>query len=131
MPTLENLLRYAAIPLLAGIGIATVFAANEGTSAESGPVRCGVETVRQGNMLALEAKFVADTAVSGDYQLRLAASGAGGNSNINQGGYFSANAGEVVTLGRMTVNANSNINLDFTVSANGARFDCDRVEALR
>lgn len=131
MLTFENLLRYAAIPLLAGIGIATVFAAHEGTGAESGPVRCGVETARQGNMLALEAKFVADMAVNGDYQLRLAASGAGGNSNISQGGPFSAHAGEVVTLGRLMVNASSNIDLDFTVSANGARLDCGSLEALR
>jgi len=131
MTSIDTLLRYAAIPLLAGIGIATVVATSEGNSAESGPLRCGIEAIQQGGMLALEAKFVADSAVSGDYQFRVAASGAGGNSNVSQGGYFSAAPGEIVTLGRMTVNAGSQLNLDFTVSANGSRLNCGQVDALR
>lgn len=109
-----------ALISMAAIG-STGFA-NSGTgSAEAG---CEILASRAGSGLALEAVFHAEQSVSGSYQLSVQSVGSGNRTNINQGGGFSARAGEVLTLGRSNVGGASAYDVALTVDAGGTTVKC-------
>lgn len=111
-----------ALLALGGAGVA----ASTVGSAENGGLACGVSTQNAHNMLTLEGVVQSVEAISGEYRFALKSSGAGGSSNISQGGQFSTRAGESVSLGKMTVNAGSNTNIDFSITTGGRKYDCSQ-----
>ncbi|SMQ66503.1 hypothetical protein SAMN06295905_1502 [Devosia lucknowensis] len=95
--------------------------ANGGSSAG---LDCGINSQTQGGMIAIEAVVNSPVALSGEYRLSLNSHGNGGSSNINQGGAFTAAAGTPLALGKVMVNAGSEIDIDFTITHGGKEFDC-------
>lgn len=106
---------------LAALGIAGV-AANANTPAHG--LACGVSTVDERGMLTVEGVLQSPTALSGDYRFALKSQGGGGSSNVSQGGPFSIAPETRVSLSKVTVNAGSTLDIDFTVTAGGQEFDC-------
>lgn len=124
-------LRVIAIPVLLGLGLIGA-AANASLAKSASPTLCGINAQSSGGMIALQAAFKSDVAVNGSYQLRIVTSGPGGNSNVSQGGGFSAAANDVVTLGQVSVNSGSTYQVDFKVNANGVDLDCSQeIASLR
>jgi hypothetical protein len=111
-----------ALLALGGAGVA----ASTTSGADNGGLACGVSTQTAGGMLTLEGVVQSPEAISGEYRFALKSSGGGGSTNINQGGQFSATAGMPVSLGKVTVNAGANIDLDFNVTFGGRKYDCSQ-----
>jgi hypothetical protein len=121
LPTLGAL----TFPLVIGLGLSGL-AVTSGTAGTAGnsAIQCGVLANTENGMLVLEGTLLSPTDVVGDYSFAFTSSGQAGSSNIRQGGGFSAAADAVTTLGRVTINAGSNYDVDFTVNANGQTLDC-------
>lgn len=113
----------SAFAVIAALGVAG-FAAN--ASAANPDFTCGVSTTAKGGMVAIEGRLLSPTPLSGDYRFALKSSGNGGTSNISQGGPFSAAPNSEVLLGNVMLNANARFNVDFTITADGKKFDCSQ-----
>lgn len=120
----------AGIFALVALGTAGV-AANANGTTQSADLSCGVSTVTESGMLVVEGVFQSPTALNGEYRFALKSMGAGGSTNVSQGGQFSAAAGTAISLGKVMVNAGSSVDVDFTVSADGKRLDCSTPLAVR
>lgn len=117
--------------IILGLVVATL-AASVGLANSAGDTQCGIATSTQGGMLALEGTILSPVALSGEYRFAIQSSGNGGSSNISQGGYFTANANEATPLGKVLINAGSNYNVVFDVTAGGKKIDCDQdIASLR
>jgi len=110
-----------ALLVLGGAGMA----ANAYGAAADG-LACGVSTSNANGMLSVEGVLQSPEALTGDYRFALKSQGAGGSSNINQGGQFSATPGMPVSLGKVSVNAGANIEVDFTITTGGKKYDCSQ-----
>lgn len=84
-------------------GLIAVGAASSTTSAGSDGVRCEIAVEQQAGRITLEGFVDAASNVSGSYELLVSQSGGGGNSNIKQGGEFSAGAGSRTPLGTVVL----------------------------
>ncbi len=111
------------IGLLAFGALALAGAAAHATSNDA-DLNCGISTQTERGLLAIEGIVESPTALSGEYRFALKSQGAGGTSNISQGGHFSVAPGAPVSLGKVMVNAGASIDVDFTISADGKRLDC-------
>jgi hypothetical protein len=120
----------AGLFALAALGTAGV-AANANSTTQSADLNCGVSTATESGMLVVEGIFQSPTGLSGEYRFALKSVGAGGSTNVSQGGQFSAAAGTAVSLGKVMVNAGASIDVDFSVSADGKSLDCSSPLALR
>lgn len=107
--------------VIAALAAGTVFA-NPATST----VQCGVAKTTQQGMLALEGTILSPTALSGEYRFAIQSASNGGSSNISQGGYFEAAAGQATPLGKVMLNAGSSYNVVFDVTAGGQKIDCNQ-----
>lgn len=110
-----------ALLVLGGAGMA---ANAYGTAADG--LACGVNTSNANGMLSVEGVLQSPEALTGEYRFALKSQGAGGSSNINQGGQFSATPGMPVSLGKVSVNAGANIEVDFTITTGGKKYDCSQ-----
>ncbi len=117
----------AAFLALGGAAIA----ANASGDNLAGGLACGVSTATEGRMLVIEGVLQSPQAISGDYRFALKSSGNGGSSNISQGGQFSATPGTPVTLGKVMLNSGSHIDVDFTITSAGQKYDCSQQLATR
>ncbi|MEX3017494.1 curli-like amyloid fiber formation chaperone CsgH [Gymnodinialimonas hymeniacidonis] len=85
------------------------------------PIACVITAEAQGSMLTLAPVVQASEAVSGIYSLRVEGPG----TRLNQGGPFSARAGETVTLGRMmTSGSASSLDAELTLTIDGREYRC-------
>lgn len=110
-------------------GLAVIGAAGMAIGASATPVSdlaCGISTETKNGMMAIEGVVQSPEAFAGEYRFALKSSGAGGNTNIRQGGAFTVPANDLVTLGRVMVNAGSNLDIDFTVTMDGQTLDCSQ-----
>ena len=82
--------------------------------------RCALATDATGGGTAVTARLDAREAVAGTYALRVRSGGA----VIDQGGDFSARAGETVTLGEATLGGSGAVEGDLTVTAGGRTTTC-------
>ena len=87
---------------------------------------CGVSKQTSGGMLAMEGVLQSPEALHGEYRFAVKSSGGGGSSTINQGGQFAASPGMPVSLGKVTINAGSAVDVDFTITAVGQKYDCSQ-----
>ena len=108
---------------IAALGIAGA-AANANSSPQGSDLACGINTVTEHGMLAIEGVLQSPTALSGEYRFALKSQGAGGSTNIRQGGQFSAAAGTALSLGKVMVNADADVDIDFVITTNGKQLDC-------
>lgn len=116
------------IGAMAALGI--VAAALGLTSAIANPATasstCGVLTSTQNGMLLIQGMVLSPVALDGVYQFRVQSSGTGGNSNISQGGTFTAPADQETVLGQVMINAGTDHKIALDVTANGKKLDCDQ-----
>jgi hypothetical protein len=114
-----------------GLGLATLAAtsgiASAGTTAGAGTssTSCGVLTSTHNGMLVIQGSILSPVPLQGSYHFKVQSSGGGGNSNISQGGDFSAVANQQTTLGQVMINTGSKYQVDLDVTADGKRLDCD------
>lgn len=86
----------------------------------AGPVACSVNVETSGRTLVLEPVVQANEAVAGIYQLRVEGPG----TRMNQGGPFSARAGQTVELGRLMMSASGNLDAELTLTIDGREYRC-------
>ena len=92
-----------------------------GHAQAAAPIACVITAEASGNMLTLAPVVQATDAVSGTYSLRVEGPG----TRLNQGGPFSARAGETVTLGRtMTSGSASSVDAELTLTIDGRDYRC-------
>ena len=108
-----------------GLVVATL-AASAGLANSGGAALCGITASAERGMTALEGTILSPVALSGEYRFAIHSSGNGGSSNISQGGYFTANANQATPLGKVLINAGSNYSVQFDVTADGKKIDCDQ-----
>lgn len=114
-----------------GLVVATLAASAGLANSTDTTTQCGVATSTERGMLALEGTILSPVALSGEYRFAIQSSGNGGSSNISQGGYFTANANEATPLGKVLINAGSNYDVVFDVTAGGKKITCDQDIASR
>ena len=113
-----------AVPLALGLGLAGIAISAGQAESTGGPVRCEILTDTQNGMVAMQGVIHTDAAISGSYRFRVASAGGGGNSNISQGGNFSAGPDDAVTLGQVMLGANAVYDASLEVTSNGATIKC-------
>lgn len=85
------------------------------------PVACVININTTGRGLTLEPLVQATDAVSGMYQLRVEGPG----TRMNQGGPFSARAGQTVELGRMQMSGSAaSLDAELTLTIDGREYSC-------
>ena len=93
--------------------------------ADDEPFHCEVRTSYRNGMTMLEGVVESDEALSGRYQFRVVSAGRSGSSNIQQGGQFSVDADETVTLGRVSLGGSSaDYDATLTVTLDGVTTEC-------
>ncbi|WP_196259259.1 curli-like amyloid fiber formation chaperone CsgH [Pelagibacterium limicola] len=107
----------AAIGAVAGTGFAH-------STIETDVVGCEVLANAAGGGFALEAVYHAEASQQGSYQFSVQSVGGSSRTNINQGGGFSALAGETVTLGRVTVGGAAAYDVTLKIDAGGKSVEC-------
>ncbi|SEP98764.1 hypothetical protein SAMN05428969_1423 [Devosia sp. YR412] len=120
-----------SIPSSSAIALGLVIAAIAATSglANSGgsdTIQCGIAESHQNGMQALEGTLTSPVAVSGEYRFAIQSASNGGSSNISQGGFFSANANEITTLGKVMLNSGAKNTVVFDVTVDGKKIDCNQ-----
>lgn len=85
------------------------------------PIACAININSANGLLNVEPVIQATQAVSGIYQLRVEGPG----TRMNQGGPFSARAGETLELGRMmTSGSASSLTAEMTLTIDGRTYSC-------
>ncbi|MBO6719964.1 MAG: hypothetical protein JJ913_18570 [Rhizobiaceae bacterium] len=120
-----------AAPALIGLAIAGAAYASGGSDGNQGSSLCEIKASASGSMVSLSGVFVADGAISGSYRFQVTSVGGSGNTNIRQGGGFSAGAGEEVTLGSVMLGGyGAQYDASLEITAGGETFTCsERVGA--
>ena len=115
-----------AATLLLGAGAAATSVGAGQAGSSGGPVHCEIQATTSGGMVTLQGVVRADKAVSGSYTFRVESAGGSGNSDISQGGDFSARAGDPATLGQVMLGGNGSIyDARLEVTAGGRTYRCD------
>ncbi len=115
------------------LGIAAAGAAYASSDdGDTGPAICQIKATQQGSMISLEGVVLADSAVTGTYRFQIASVGGSGNTNIRQGGGFSAGAGDEVTLGKVMVGGyGASYDASLEVTLGGETYQCsERVGSI-
>jgi hypothetical protein len=114
-----------AAPALIGLGAAG-FAASAGQAGSTvEPVRCEIQATAANGMIALEGILHTDVALTGSYVFKVKSSGGGGSSNIQQGGYFTADPAHPATLGTVMLgNSGGTYNASLEITSNGKTLAC-------
>lgn len=117
-----------SLPQTIGIGALTLLAtvaaqAGIGGAQDKG-FACGIAATAQKGMLTLEGTVLSPAALEGSYRFSLRSSGGGGNSDISQGGVFSAQPNQPALLGRMAINAGANYEAVLELETGGKRIVC-------
>ena len=109
----------AAIILAAAAGTGFAYSTQETANAA-----CEVLASASGGGFAIEAVYHAEMAGAGTYRLSVQSAGGGNRTNINQGGGFSAWAGETVTLARVNVGGAAAYDVTLSIDAGGHPLEC-------
>ncbi|GLQ52824.1 curli-like amyloid fiber formation chaperone CsgH [Devosia nitrariae] len=115
-----------ALPVLAGLG-GTALAIDAGVAQTQGPLTCAIDVNPKNQMVEIEGVVLADTSISGSYSFEVKSRGPSGNSNIRQGGGFTAEAGKPATLGKVMLgSAGASYDVKLDIDANGESVTCDQ-----
>ena len=106
------------------ISAETADVTREAHAQSAAPIACSLAIGTANGLLAIEPTIQATTAVSGIYQLRVEGPG----TRMNQGGPFSARAGQTVELGRMlTSGSAASLDAEMTLTIDGQTYRCPTV----
>lgn len=87
--------------------------------------RCEIRAEPNGRGVVLEGLVFADVPLSGSYRFRVSQNGAGGSSQINQGGEFDAAPGAPESVGTVSLGSGpGSFTATLTVSWAGGSVDC-------
>lgn len=115
-----------AVLAFAGFG-GTALAIGAGDVGQAeGPLTCAIDVSARNQMVEIEGVVLADTAVSGSYSFEVRSSSSSGNSNVRQGGGFSAEAGKPATLGKVMLGGSGGYDVKLDIDANGESVTCDQ-----
>ncbi|MCP4183893.1 MAG: hypothetical protein GY761_11350 [Hyphomicrobiales bacterium] len=113
----------AAMILTLGAGDVDVGASQDNSNAKS--LRCEVQTSSSRGMITLQGMLYTDKKISGSYHFKVTGRGSSGNSNINQGGEFTAGPDDWVTLGKVMLGKRSTqYDATLKVKINGIALKC-------
>ena len=125
MSTTVASLSLVALVALAGIGTAPIaLAGSLGDAVE--PVRCEIQASASGKMLEIEAVLHSAVALDGTYTLNVKKVASANSADIDQGGDFTAAAGESVTLGKVMFGGNGEYDVSLEIDAPGADLKCEQ-----
>lgn len=113
----------AAIPFILAVGVGACGAV--AAPSPHAPLRCEIEIQVTNGMVALEGVVHASPAVAGSYQLRVVSTGSSGNSDIEQGGPFTAGPEGKATLGQVMLGSGS-FDASLAIIVDGAAVSCSR-----
>jgi hypothetical protein len=115
-----------AVPLLLGLGVAGLAMGAGAASSSDGPLRCEIKTGSMNGAIMLQGVIHADVPVSGSYRFKVASAGGAGNTNMSQGGYFTAAPGEAATLGKIMLgNAGAIYDATLEIESDGMTVECE------
>lgn len=115
--------RLATVLLGLGAAVAAIGAGEAGSS--SGPLRCEIDTMRNGGMVTLAATVHSELPLDGSYSFRVKSAAGGGGSNISQGGGFYAAPDAPATLGRVSLGGNAIYDATLEVKSGGLAVSCE------
>jgi len=112
--------------LVAGLGLTgAVIGSDHIEHSREEPLRCEIQRISPGEMTSLQGVIETDKAVSGTYEFRVVSSGRGGQSNVRQGGAFSATSGGVVKLASIMVGGSgTSFDASLEITLNGKTIEC-------
>lgn len=114
-----------ALPLLCGLGLVGLAAGAGQAASDGGPVRCEIRAENAGGMIVLQGVVHADADTSGTYRFKVKSTGSGGNSDISQGGSFTAGPDRPAMLGRVMLGGGGAIyDASLDVTSAGATVSC-------
>ena len=113
-------------PLLLGLGVAGLAMGAGAASSSDGPLRCEIKTGSMNGAIMLQGVIHADVPVSGSYRFKVASAGSAGNTNMSQGGYFTAAPGEAAMLGKIMLgNAGAIYDATLEIESDGMTVECE------
>ncbi len=122
----HKLISAGTAALILGLGTAGASTGAGQSTSTSDPVHCEIQTSTGRGMTTMEGLVFTDAKISGSYQFRVMSSGRSGNSNIRQGGNFTATPDNPVTLGKIMLgNRGASYNATLKVTVNGTTIKCD------
>lgn len=106
------------------ISAETADVTREAHAQAAAPIACALSIGTENGLLQIEPTIQATTAVSGIYQLRVEGPG----TRMNQGGPFTARAGQTIELGRMMTSGQaSSLDAEMTLTIDGETYLCPTV----
>ncbi len=91
------------------------------------PVRCEIQAIPDNGGIILEGLVHTESQIKGSYRFQVVTTSRAGNSNVSQGGYFSAGPDDPMTLGKVMVgNRGATYEINLEVTAGGETFECAR-----
>lgn len=103
------------------ISAETADVAREAHAQSAAPFACSLAIGTANGLLQIEPVIQANQAISGIYQLRVEGPG----TRMNQGGPFSARAGQTLELGRMmTSGSAASLDAEMTLTIDGQTYRC-------
>ena len=92
----------------------------------SGPVQCEIRTSAQNGALVLESIVHTLEPIDGIYRLKVASVGGANRSNIQQGGYFSADEHKETNVGKMMLgNRGAVYDVSLSLEVDGETIGCN------
>ncbi len=116
------LLSAPAALALGTVGVVAVAADQK----DSGTISCEIHETATRTGVALEGLVMAKTAVDGSYRFKISASGSSGNSDINQGGEFSAKPKSPVSLGSVMLGGSGTYDARLELTIDGRTIHCSK-----
>ncbi len=114
----------AAALLLAACAVPGMGGAETGPKVPAAPFACALRAVQSGTGVEITGSLEAVRAVAGRYRLQLGQTGGSNGATIDQGGDFTAAAGETLTLGQIALSGATRLNGQLTVDWTGGTVTC-------
>lgn len=115
------------VPALMAVSLAAASAASLQPAHAGDGARCEIRVSTRGGTTTLEGVVFASAPVAGSYRLSVGSTGAGGGSDIDQSGNFSAKPGEPVNLGVVSLGGPAGTySAELTIKWNGGTSRCSQ-----
>jgi hypothetical protein len=115
-----------AVPLLLGLGAAGLAMGAGAASSSDEPLSCEIQADSMNGMIVLQGVIHADVPITGSYRFNVASAGGAGNTNMSQGGAFTAAPGEAVMLGKVMLgNAGAIYDATLEIESDGMAVECE------
>jgi len=115
------------ITLLLGLGAGGAAVNASQTSSNDAPVRCEIDVSTHNGIITLNGLVHTDLAIDGSYQFSVKGAGWSGSSNIRQGGDFTADPGDTITVAKVSLGANgARYIANLKIKADDTHIECSK-----